>query len=96
MAIHGARFEDAKLHLVDSVTKLPLVSLRWEKKVPASAAAAGDDGTTIASASDLETAGSVLLPVYLNEDRSDVLFSCVLEIEGDRVEFVKRSVALTA
>jgi hypothetical protein len=93
MAIHGARFEDSKLQLVDGVAKLPLVHLRWEKKASASVTA---ESNGIESASDLETAGSVLLPVYLNEDRSEVLFSCVLEIEGDRVEFVKRSVALTA
>jgi len=88
MSIHGARFEDPALHLVDGVSKLPLVYLRWEKKIGTS--------SSIESASDLETVGSVLLPVYLNEDRSDVLFSCVLKIEGDRVDFVKRSIALTA
>ena len=94
MAIHGARFDDPKLHLIDGVSKLPLVYLRWEKKTTVATVAGESNGIELAS--DLETAGSVLLPVYLNEDRSDVLFSCVLEIEGDRVEFVKRSVALTA
>lgn len=90
MALHGARFDDPALHLVDGVSKLPLVYLRWEKKDSSS------NTTAIESASDLETPGTVLLPVYLNEDRSDVLFSCVLKIEGERVDFVKRSIALTA
>ncbi|CED84986.1 dynein heavy chain cytosolic [Phaffia rhodozyma] len=85
--LQGATYHDSALRLIDGTTKLSDVYLRWQAK---------PEVNLSESDTDTGSTASIRLPVYLNSDRSDLLFSCVLPIEGDRVDFVKRSVALIA
>lgn len=65
---------------------LALLHLRWQSL------------STLSSTAS--TSRTVRLPVYLNEDRQELLFECELVIAGGESEgedgFVKRGVALTA
>lgn len=83
ITLHGAAVSGRSLHLADGVCRLPLAHLRWRQH------ASDESGLTDESA-------SVVLPVYLNDDRSELLFSCKLAIVGDKVSYVKRGAAITA
>jgi hypothetical protein len=90
--LSNATLTSAGLALAGSTTALPPLALRWVP-LPASAVSSppspgGDDRRRRAT-----------LPVYLDEDRAEVLFECSLalaEAEEDVEGFVKRAVALTA
>jgi hypothetical protein len=86
--IHGATFHNGSLHLSDTVSRPNEVYLRWEKRLTS----ANEGGSAINETED----DAVLLPVYLNSDRKDALFSSVVRISGEKDDFVTRSVALTA
>lgn len=87
MGLSNASLTSSGLTLSTTSHPLILLHLRWQ---PLS--------TPAPSAST--TSRTVRLPVYLNEDRQELLFECELAIAGDESEgaegFVKRGVALTA
>lgn len=80
--LEGAAWETDKLILNDGASvRLGSSQIRWVK------ATEGPSAST----------GMVNLPVYLNDDRSDVLFTVDLPFEGTDVEMVAmRAVCLTA
>lgn len=83
LVLEGAAWETDKLALNDGASvRLGSSQIRWVQAAEGSASA---------------SVGTVNLPVYLNDDRNDVLFTVDLPFEGTGAEMVAmRAVCLTA
>ncbi|RKP08503.1 dynein heavy chain [Thamnocephalis sphaerospora] len=83
LKIEGARWSEGCVQLTaEPATKLNVSQIRWLRR---------DDSTTAPSDT------SVMLPVYLNGDRSELLFSaCIPARASDRAFVAQRGIAIVA
>ena len=92
LKLQGAVSNGNKLSLTSAImSDLPLTRLHWTHVQPTGTAQQG-------SAAVKQPAGRVTLPVYLNANRSNILFTVDLQVArlDEELSFYERGVALIA